>query len=74
MDSTVRWSKVLKGIVIGRPNAQALNVSFYFKTEVRSVRQSPRVCDDDGIDAKCMIPDHGIFATGQPDVMDVLGY
>jgi len=30
-------------------------------------------CDDDGIDAKCMIPDHGIFGTGQTDVIDVLG-
>ena len=30
-------------------------------------------CDDDGIDAKCMIPDYGIFGTGQTDVIDVLG-
>ena len=30
-------------------------------------------CDDDGIDAKGMIPDHGIFGTGQTDVIDVLG-
>ena len=30
-------------------------------------------CDYDGIDAKCMIPDHGIFGTGQTDVIDVLG-
>jgi len=29
--------------------------------------------DDDGIDAKCMIPDHGIFGAGQTDVIDVLG-
>jgi hypothetical protein len=31
-----------------------------------------RLCDD-GIDSKCMIPDHGIFGTGQTDVIDVLG-
>ncbi|HEX7330953.1 MAG TPA: hypothetical protein VF290_05595 [Pyrinomonadaceae bacterium] len=30
-------------------------------------------CDDYGINAKCMIPDHGIFGTGQTDVIDVLG-
>ncbi|HEX7771719.1 MAG TPA: hypothetical protein VF435_04815 [Pyrinomonadaceae bacterium] len=30
-------------------------------------------CDDDGMDAKGMIPDHGIFGTGQTDVIDVLG-
>jgi len=29
--------------------------------------------NDDGIDAKRMIPDHKIFGTGQTDVINVLG-
>ena len=43
-------------------------------TAVRAVRSAKsRLCDDDSIDAKCMIPDHGIFGTGQTDVIDVSG-
>ena len=30
-------------------------------------------CDDDGIDANCMIPDHEVFGTGETDIIDVLG-
>ena len=44
-------------------------------TSVRAVRSGKVLvfCDDDGIDAERMIPDHEIFGIGQTGIIDVLG-